>query len=78
MPKTEIQHRYFISTNNGPWTEVTVDEFAAAESQAGFHPTGPGPIATFGFSEDGPEGSIEGKVATSEEEAAKILKPEKK
>ncbi len=76
MAKTKTQLRYFISTNDGPYAEVTVKEFANAERKGGYQNTGTGPTATFGFSTSSRDGSIRGTIATNDEQVAKLLNPE--
>lgn len=53
----EDQTRYFLSMVEGFWTEVSKEEFMAAERAADFHPKFPGEPATSGFSNGSSRGT---------------------
>lgn len=55
--------RYFLRYSRGPWSQVTEAEFIAAERSAGFVPKPDcGPVATAGFSCNGPRGIVAGRI----------------
>lgn len=49
---------YWLSIDGAPWTEVSEDDWTAAEQRAGFRPSGPWKRATDGFLAAGIEGRV--------------------
>jgi hypothetical protein len=53
-----MEQRYYLRTRE--WTEVTKEEFMAAENSAGFHPMVHGELATGGFQTGKIQGCVRG------------------
>lgn len=72
MPDEIIfHHRHFLRFGDGPWKEVTQEEWISAERSAGFHPKGEdrGQYATAGFGGNHVNGRTLSNQATEDQYA---------